>query len=163
MKTTLTAAALTLAACTHAKAQQTDYTRLSLDLSTPEATARSMMLAMFRGDADMVDRIFLEDATLRRASAEGVQPDGLKRWRDWVGSQEIGDANEQLFGVEVQAFGRLASVWAPFVITYKGELAGCGVNQMTMANVSGEWRIVSAMDTQADKDDCGEFQAAYSQ
>ena len=159
---TAATAALTLTACVNAPAAQTDYASLAFDLSTPERTAQTMMLAMYMGDAQMVDRVFLGDATLRRATPEGVRPDGLTRWRDWVGEQEIGDADEQLFDVEVKAFGHLASVWAPFVITYKGEIAGCGVNQMTMAKVSGSWRVVSAMDTQAEKSSCATFRESYS-
>ncbi|MEO0549002.1 MAG: hypothetical protein AAFZ91_03710 [Pseudomonadota bacterium] len=133
-----------------------------IDLSTPEAAAYSMMRAMYQGDADMVDQVFLEDAILRRVLAEGeVQPDGLEGWRDWVGTLEVGEAHEELFGVTSEQLGTLATVWAPFVITYQGELAGCGVNQLTMARVNGEWRVVFGIDTGEPKETCGDFRARY--
>ena len=88
---------LALAACTSV-AEPVDTApdmTAPIDLSTPEATAYSMMRAMFQGDAEMVDQVFLEGASLRRVTGEGeVRPDGLKRWRDWVGTLEEGYAND---------------------------------------------------------------------
>ena len=122
-----------------------------LNLTTPEEAVRSMFRAMYLGDASLVDRVFLEDAQLRRVTASGdVRPDGLKRWRDWVGEQSEGDAVEEIFNVKVEEFGHLATVWAPFVVTYKGEKVGCGVNQFTLAKTEDDWRIVFGMDTAAE-------------
>jgi len=133
-----------------------------LDLSTPQATTHSMMRAMYQSDADMIDQIFIEDAQLRRVTADGeIRPDGLQRWRDWVGTLETGDAYEELFAVNSEQLGPLATVWAPFLITYQGELVGCGVNQLTLANTEGDWRVVFAMDTSEPKATCGDFKTRY--
>ena len=135
-----------------------DYASAALDLSTPQNTAYSMMIAMYRGDAEMIDKVFIDGAALRRIKPDGsVEPDGLKRWRDWVGTLEVGQAHEELFGLKVEQFENLATVWAPFVITYNGEIAGCGVNQLSMARRDGDWRIVSGMDTAAPKESCASF------
>lgn len=79
-------------------------------------------------------------------------------WQDWVATLEVGQAEEELFDVEVEQYGKLASVWAPFVIRIDGELRGCGVNQFTMADVgeddAPEWRIVAGIDVQGDKGEC---------
>lgn len=133
-----------------------------VDLSTPEAVAFSMMRAMYQGDQSMIDAIFLDSATLRRVTADGeVRPDGLQGWRDWVGTLEEGDAYEELFGVTSNTFGNLATVWAPFMISVKGELVGCGVNQLTLARVDGDWRAIFVMDTHEPRDTCGDFKARY--
>ncbi|MEL7032843.1 MAG: hypothetical protein AAGL97_12195 [Pseudomonadota bacterium] len=133
-----------------------------IDLSSPEATAYSMMRAMYQGDADMVDQVFAEGATLRRITDTGeLRPDGLERWRDWVGTLETGIAHEVLFGVETTTFGNLATVWAPFTITVNGDLVGCGVNQLTMAQQNDAWRIIFGMDTNAPKETCSGFKQAY--
>lgn len=133
-----------------------------IDLSTPEMTAYSMMRAMYQGDADLVDQVFTSDAQLRRVTSEGeLRPDGLQRWRDWVGTLEVGDAHEELFGVTSETFGNLATVWAPFTITFKGEMVGCGINQLTLAKIDENWRVVFGMDTQAPKDSCDTFKADY--
>lgn len=133
-----------------------------VDLSSPEAAAFSMMRAMYQGDQSMIDAIFLDSATLRRVTADGeVRPDGLQGWRDWVGTLEEGEAYEELFGVTSNTFGNLATVWAPFVISVKGELVGCGVNQLTLARVEGEWRAIFVMDTHEPRETCGDFKARY--
>lgn len=133
-----------------------------IDLSTPEATAFSMMRAMYQGDAGMVDQVFADGATLRRVTTEGdLRPDGLERWRDWVGALETGAAYEVLFGVETTLYGNLAAVWAPFTISLNGDLVGCGVNQLTMARQGESWRIVFGMDTNAQKETCDTFKQTY--
>jgi len=162
MKAWIVTGLLAFGAC--ASVAETAPTEMTapIDLSTPEAAAYSMMRAMYQGDAEMVDQVFLEDAILRRVTAEGeAQPDGLKGWRDWVGTLEVGAAHEELFGVTSEEFGNIATVWAPFVITYQGELAGCGVNQLSMARVEGDWRVVFGMDTGEPVETCGEFKARY--
>ena len=130
-----------------------------LDLSTPEEAVRTLFRAMYLGDADLVDRVFIEDGQLRRVTQLGeVRPDGLQRWRNWVGEQEKGDAVEEIFDLKIEEFGNLATVWAPFVVTYKGDIAGCGVNQFTVAKTEDEWRIVFGMDTAAGAaTDCASF------
>lgn len=133
-----------------------------LDLSDPEATVRSMMRAMYQGDADMVDSVFIDGAELRRVTYDGdLRPDGFQRWRDWVATLEVGDAYEDVFGIETQTFGKLASVWAPFVIDYKGERVGCGVNQLTLAHTGTEWRVLFAVDTHRPRESCANFKSDY--
>ncbi len=133
-----------------------------IDLSTPEAATHSMMRAMYQADSEMVDQVFIDGAQLRRVTPEGeIRPNGLQRWRDWVGTLETGDAYEELFALSSEQLGPLATVWAPFLITYQGELVGCGVNQLTLAKTEENWRVVFAMDTSEPKDTCGDFKTRY--
>lgn len=134
------------------------------DLTTPETAVRSLFKAMARGDGALVDQVFADDGQLRRITNEGaLRADGLPRWREWVDAQEPGDAIEEIFALRVQEFGHLASVWAPFVVTYKGEIAGCGVNEFVLAKSDGDWRIVFGMDTAAAPEvDCASFKESYS-
>jgi len=139
-----------------------DYATASINLSTPQGTTYAMMIAMYRGDAQIIDQVFIEGAALRRVKADGtVEPDGLKRWRDWVGTLAVGQAHEEIFGLKVEQFENLATVWAPFVISFDGEIAGCGVNQLSMARHNDQWRIVSGIDTAAPKESCAGFKDTY--
>jgi len=139
-----------------------DYAHAPLDLSSPEAAAYAMMIAMYQGDAARIDQIFRDGAALQRVEIDGnVMGDGLERWRNWVSTLELGQAHEEIFAVEVQEFGNLASVWAPFVITFNGEIAGCGINQLSMARQNESWQVVSGMDIPAPKDTCENFKADY--
>ncbi|MEM7327291.1 MAG: hypothetical protein AAF437_01050 [Pseudomonadota bacterium] len=152
------------AAGLHANAEQAKPDMLApIDLSSPEMTAHSMMRAMYQGNGAMIDQVFSEGAILRRVTDAGeLRPDGLKRWRDWVDTLDVGDAHEEIFDVRVESFGTLATVWAPFVITFEGELVGCGVNQLTMANQNDTWKIVFGMDTNAPKGECATFKARHT-
>ena len=143
-------------------AQSADQMLDPTDMSSPEASVYSMMRAMYQGSTDMVDEVFLDTATLRRINREGeVQSDGLPRWRDWVGTLTVGDAHEELFEVTSEQYGPLATVWAPFVITYQGEIAGCGINTFTLAEIDGDWRIIFGTDTGAPRDTCDTFRETY--
>ncbi len=144
------------------KYEASDYANASIDLTTPQGTAYAMMMAMYRGDADLVDIVFHEHGRLSRIKADGsVEPDGLKRWKDWVGTLETGQAHEELFGLRTEEYGKLATVWAPFLISFDGKIVGCGVNQFSMAKDGESWRIISGMDTPAPKGSCDSFKADY--
>ena len=162
MRLALLSSLFFLAAGAHA--QTAEEMLAPIDLSSPEASVFSMMRAMYQGDADMVDQVFLDTASLRRVTHEGeIRPNGLQNWRDWVGSLEVGAAHERLFGVQSQQFGKLATVWAPFTIHLNGDLVGCGVNTMTLTEVDGAWRVIYGMDTGAPKETCADFEAEYAE
>ncbi len=159
---TAAVALISLTAWSPSQAQSTEQMLAPMDLSTPEEAVYSMMRAMYQGDAEMVDRVFHETATLRRVTWEAeLRPDGLQRWRDWVGSLAVGDAHEELFSVTSEQHGPLATVWAPFVITYQGERVGCGVNTLTLARFDQDWRVIFGMDTSEPRDTCGDFETRY--
>jgi len=85
-------AAIWLTACTASDMsyQAPDYATAPLDISTPQGTAYSMMMAMYRGEPGMVDKVFHENGRVSRVKADGaVKPDGLNRWRNWVGTLEV--------------------------------------------------------------------------
>jgi len=139
-----------------------DYETAPIDLSTPQGTAYAMMIGMYRGDASIIDQAFVEGGRLSRVKADStVELDGFKRWRDWVGTLKTGQAHEEIFGLKVEEFGNLATVWAPFTIAFDGKIVGCGVNQLSMAKQDGKWRIVSGMDTPAPKEACETFKDSY--
>lgn len=170
MRLALSVFSLALAGCAHADPPgpaaiepMDDAMMAPLDLSTPEAAVHSMMRAMYQGDAGMVDQVFLDGAQLRRVRSDGeVRPDGLSRWRDWVGTLDPGQAHEELFAVTSEQFGNLATVWAPFIVSVDGAVVGCGVNTLTLARTDETWRIVFGMDTGEPADTCGDFKTRYS-
>ena len=137
-----------------------DYAVAPLDLSTPRATAYSLMIAMYRGDVAMVDAVFADGGTLRRVSADGtVSGDARQAWQNRVSTFEVGQVNEEIFKLKIEQFENLATVWAPFVIRVNGDIAGCGVNHLAMVRDGENWRIAAGMDTPAPKESCAEFKA----
>lgn len=159
----LTVAVIWLSACSASTPKISpalDYATAPLDLSTPENTAHSMMMAMYRGDAAMVDAVFAEGGTLRRVKSDGtVTKDALPRWRNWVSTLEVGQAHEEIFALKIQQFDTLATVWAPFIIHVDGALVGCGVNHLAMTRDGENWRVTVGMDVQAPKESCENYKA----
>ncbi|UTW54582.1 nuclear transport factor 2 family protein [Kordiimonas sp. SCSIO 12610] len=125
----------------------------------PEDVIEQLFDGMRAGDGSAIRSIVAEGASLDRVTASGeLRTGGFERWISWVDQQKEGDADEQIFAVKVQEFDNLATVWAPFILHYKKELVGCGVNQFTLAKVEGVWKIVHGIDT-AHNGDCSEFRS----
>ena len=65
----ITALTFMLSACapaqkTSAKITAPDYATAPIDLSTPQGTAYTMMMGMYRGDASIIDQAFVEGGRL---------------------------------------------------------------------------------------------------
>lgn len=124
------------------------------DDSSPEAVLKTLFDGMRNGDGASIRAVVASDARLDRIKKDGSMQQGhFERWIRWVDQQEVGDADEQVFGVKVLSESpELATVWAPFTINYKGKLVGCGINQFTMAKAKAGWRIVYGIDIHVEAD-----------
>lgn len=127
----------------------------------PRDTVDALFDAMRAGDGEAVKETIADGAPLMRVEANGsVRSSSFEDWANWVDVQNEGDADEQIFAVNIREHGDLASVWAPFTLHYKGELTGCGVNQFTLAREKDIWTIIHGIDIQ-DAGDCATFKARY--
>ncbi len=122
--------------------------------STPEGTVDELFDAMRAGNGDVLRALVVADARLDRLQPDGSLRQGsFERWISWVDEQSDGDADEQIFGVQtLSKSAELATVWAPFTITYKGELVGCGVNQFTLGMTAEGWRVLYGIDMPSEQD-----------
>ncbi len=92
-----------------------------------------------------------------------LQSGAFEKWISWVDNQENGAADEQIFGVQLFSLTpELATVWAPFVIYYKGKLAGCGVNQFTLAKSADGWKIIYGIDKPT-AEDCDAYRNTFKE
>ena len=155
LKHSLISAAALLSPLLVASAQTTD--------ASPTDVVYALFDAMRAGDGTAArDLIHQPDSSaLNRMQADGTLRTGaFERWTNWLDEQEQGDADEQIFAVEAQEFGTLATVWAPFTLHYKDELVGCGVNMFTLGRIDDRWKIIAGIDTQADTP-CETFESDY--
>jgi len=129
---------------------------------TPRDVVDKLFDAMRRGDGAAIAALVEEGARLDRLQKDGTLKHGaFADWISWVDQQQEGDANEQIFGVKIlQASPEFATVWAPFVIHYKGKLAGCGINQFTLAKSQDGWRILYGIDMPY-KGDCSTYRSQF--
>ncbi len=104
--------------------------------------------AMRAGDADTLKSLLLPDTSLDRISPDApVERGDASGWIGWVGTLNPGQADEQIFDVEIHVEGPLAVAWAPFTIAIDGELRSCGVNQFTLVKQEGAWKVAYLIDT----------------
>lgn len=124
----------------------------------PTGIVNSLFDAMRAGDGDAIRALVLPDARLDRLKKDGSLHQGtFEKWAAWVDTLSPGQADEQVFGVRVlQASQDLATVWAPFQISFDGEMVGCGINQFTLAREATGWRILYGID-QPTAEDCTKF------
>ena len=112
-----------LSACTAPADQETAEVRAVLD---------QVFDAMRAGDDESLKTLILEDTSLDRITPGApVERANSSGWINWVSTLEPGQADEQIFDVEIHVEGPLAVAWAPFTIAIDGELKSCGVNQFT--------------------------------
>lgn len=104
--------------------------------------------AMRAGDDETLKSLLLEDTKLDRISPDKpVERGDASGWIGWVGTLNPGQADEQIFDVEIHVEGPLAVAWAPFTIAIDGELRSCGVNQFTLVKHAEGWKVAYLIDT----------------
>lgn len=104
--------------------------------------------AMRAGDDETLKSLLLEDTPLDRISPDKPVTRGeASGWIGWVGTLSPGQADEQIFDVEIHVEGPLAVAWAPFTIAIDGKLTSCGVNQFTLVKHSDGWKVAYLIDT----------------
>lgn len=104
--------------------------------------------AMRAGDDETLKSLLLPDTPLDRISPnKPVERGDASGWIGWVGTLKPGQADEQIFDVEIHVEGPLAVAWAPFTIAIDGELRSCGVNQFTLVKHGDDWKVAYLIDT----------------
>ena len=126
----------------------------SIAAGTPEekAEVRSILDQVFdamrAGDDEALKSLLLPDTKLDRiAPDKPVSRGDADGWIEWVGTLNPGQADEQIFDVEIHVEGPLAVAWAPFTIAIDGELRSCGVNQFTLVKHTEGWKVAYLIDT----------------
>jgi ketosteroid isomerase-like protein len=129
-------------------------------VATPEARAQdaaSVVAAVeqvFEGmrtaDADMVGAVFASDARFavldRREGPATVAARSVDGWLRSV-AESAGRWNEQVYDLEVDVDGDMASVWAPYTFYLDGNISHCGINSIELLRDSQGWKITQLSDT----------------
>lgn len=128
-----------------------------------EAAVLAAIQEVFEGmrtkDSAMVSARLAEGVVLHRAGEqEGVPALSASEAQGWLNSiaqerEEILD--EQIWDVEIQVDGRLATAWMKFAFFFGGEFSHCGVNAMMLFKDTDGWKIFGLADTsRRDEDEC---------
>ena len=145
---------LLLAACTAPQQEAPD---------PEEAAVLAAIQEVFDGmrtkDSAMVSARLGEGVVLHRAGEQdGVAVLSASEAQDWLSSiaqerEEILD--EQIWDIEIEVDGRLATAWMKFAFFFGGEFSHCGVNAMMLFKDSDGWKIFALADTsRRGEEDC---------
>lgn len=120
------------------------------DEASVVAAVEQVFEGMRTADADMVGAVFASDARFAildtREGATTVAVRSVDGWLRSVAESE-GRWNEQVYDVEVDVDGDMASVWAPYTFYLDGDISHCGVNSIELLRDSGGWKITQLSDT----------------
>ena len=110
-------------------------------------------------DSAMVRARLVEGVVLHRAGeSEGVPVLSASEAQDWLNSiaqQRDEILDEQIWDVEIQVDGRLATAWMKFAFFFGGEFSHCGVNAMMLFKDTDGWKIFGLADTsRRDAEEC---------
>ncbi len=122
-----------------------------LHAQTPEEEVRDTIERLFdgmrAGDSTMVASVFLDGATMGRATEEGFRAGGTDGFVRAVGSPRDQVWNEQIWDVVIKVDGRLAMAWMEFAFFLGDTLRHCGVNAMMLYRGDDGWKITGLADT----------------
>ena len=119
------------------------------------AAVRDAIQEVFDGmrtkDSAMVSARLAEGVVLHRAGEQdGVPVLSASEAQGWLSSiaqerEEILD--EQIWDIEIEVDGRLATAWMKFAFFFGGEFSHCGVNAMMLFKDTDGWKIFALADT----------------
>lgn len=102
-------------------------------------------------DSALVSARLADGVVLHRAGErDGVPVLSASEAQGWLNSiaqerEEILD--EQIWDVEIEVDGRLATAWMKFAFYFGGEFTHCGVNAMMLFKDADGWKIFALADT----------------
>ncbi len=129
------------------------------EVDAVRAAIQQVFDGMRTKDSAMVRARLAEGVVLHRAGEqEGVPTLSASEAQGWLNSiaqprDEILD--EQIWDLEIEVDGRLATAWMKFAFFFGGEFSHCGVNAMMLFKDADGWKIFALADTsKRDAEDC---------
>lgn len=129
-------------------------TMVSGPLQANEDQVRATIDQIFEGmrtaNAEMVRSVFAPEArfslidTQDKPARITVQsPDG---WFISIGASQ-GNWDEQVYDVEIQVDGNMASAWVPYTFYLDGNISHCGINSIELLMDAENWKVTQISDT----------------
>ncbi|UCD25495.1 MAG: hypothetical protein JSW51_06160 [Gemmatimonadota bacterium] len=122
---------------------------------TEEEAVRAAIEQVFdgmrAGDSAMVRAHLADGLVLHRAGERDGSPvlsaSEAQGWLNSIGRPREEVLDEQIWDLEIQVDGRLATAWMKFAFFFGGEFSHCGVNAMMLFKDSDGWKIFALADT----------------
>ncbi len=105
---------------------------------------------MRNADPTSVRAVFAEDARFAvldtRGGAATIRSQSVDGWIDAISTSE-GRWDEQIYDVEIEVDGPMASAWTPYTFYLDGEISHCGINSIELLFDSEGWKVTQLSDT----------------
>lgn len=122
------------------------------------ATLDRLFDGMRAGDSTAVRAVFAPGARIQSMQAKGDRTALQTRTDDdfvaAVGAPHDAVWDEQIWDVQIQVDGPMATAWTPYAFYLGDELTHCGVNAFHLARRGEEWRILRITYTRRSAENC---------
>ena len=124
------------------------------ELSGQEAEVRAAVDQIFAGmrtsKSQLVLDVFAPEARFAVISARNgpasIRSQAVDGWLGAIGESE-GKWDEQVYDVEAQVDGNMASAWVPYTFYLDGEISHRGINSIELLRDADGWRVTQLSDT----------------
>jgi len=124
------------------------------ELSGQEAKVRAAVDQIFAGmrtsNSQLVRDVFAPEARFAVINARNgpasIRSQAVDGWLGAIGESE-GKWDEQVYDVEAQVDGNMASARVPYTLYLDGEISHCGINSIELLRDADGWRVTQLSDT----------------
>lgn len=119
-----------------------------------EAEVLAVIEQVFDGmrtaNPDMVRSVFAAEARFavldQRDGPATIRSQTVDGWINAIASSE-GKWDEQIYDVEIQVDGAMASAWTPYTFYLDGAISHCGINSIELLHDADGWKVTQLSDT----------------
>jgi len=114
------------------------------------AAVEQLFEGMRAADSGLVRGVLATDARFAVTDARNgpvtIAAQSVDGWVRSIDGSE-GRWNEQIYNVDVQVDGDMASVWAPYTFYLDGAISHCGINSIELLQDADGWKVTQISDT----------------
>jgi hypothetical protein len=119
-----------------------------------EAAVEAAIMQVFEGmhtaNPEMVRAVFAPDARFAVISSRDgpavIAAQTVDGWIEAIGGSE-GRWDEQVYDLDIDVDGDMASAWVPYTFYFDGAVRHCGINSIELLRDADGWKITQLSDT----------------
>ena len=115
-----------------------------------EAAIMQVFEGMHTANPDMVRAVLAPDARFAVISASNgpavIAARTVDGWVESIGGSE-GRWDEQVYDLEINVDGDMASAWVPYTFYLDGAVRHCGINSIELLHDADGWKVTQLSDT----------------
>jgi len=126
----------------------------ALSAQDAEAAVEAAIMQVFEGmhtaNPEMVRAVFAPDARFAVISSRNgpavIAAQTVDGWIEAIGGSE-GRWDEQVYDLDIDVDGDMASAWVPYTFYFDGAVQHCGINSIELLRDAKGWKVTQLSDT----------------